>query len=369
MVKIFDLEREYNEIRDELLGAFDKVCRSGEFILGSRVRAFEEAFARYVGVHFAAGVGSGTDALKVGGLAIGLKPGDKVVTTPNTYIASVMALSVHGIVPVFCDIDPETHNMDPATLAEVLKREKGVKACIPVHLYGHPCEMDGILSVCSRYGVQVFEDACQAHGALYKGRKVGTFGSAAAFSFYPTKNLGAYGDAGAVVTADRAIYDEICKLRNYGQVEKHAHVIEGFNSRLDEIQAAVLSIKLARLDADNEKRRHLADIYRWDLEHAAPIVLPVEQVWARHVYHLFVIRTKEREALSSYLRAQGIGTLVHYPTPIHLQEAYRRLGYKKGAFPQAEEAAAEILTLPVYPTMTEQEVVAVSSAIKAFYAQ
>ncbi len=369
MVKIFDLEREYNEIKGPLFEAFDKVCKSGEFILGGQVKAFEEAFARYIGVHFAAGVGSGTDALRIGGLALGLKPGDKIVTTPNTYIASVMALSVHGIVPVFCDIDPETYNMDPAALEEVLKREKGVKVCIPVHLYGHACQMDEILSVCGRFGVKVFEDACQAHGALYKGRKVGTFGTAAAFSFYPTKNLGAYGDAGGIVTADRAVYDEVCRLRNYGQKEKHAHAIEGFNSRLDELQAAVLNVKLARLDEDNEKRRHLADIYRWDLENDAPIVLPIEQSWAHHVYHLFVIRTKKREALSGFLRSRGITTLIHYPTPIHQQEAYRRLGYKKGAFPQAEKAAEEILSLPLYPTLTDEEVVAVSSSIKAFYAQ
>jgi dTDP-4-amino-4,6-dideoxygalactose transaminase len=280
-----------------------------------------------------------------------------------------MGLSIHGVIPVFCDIDPDTFNMDPASLAEVLKREKGIKVCIPVHLYGQACQMDEILEVCSRHGVKVFEDACQAHGALYRGRKVGTFGSAAAFSFYPTKNLGAYGDGGAVVTADRSVFDEVCKLRIYGQVDKHVHVTEGFNSRLDELQAAILSHKLSRLDEDNEKRRHLADIYRWDLDNETPVKLPKEAPWARHVYHLFVIRTKEREALSAYLKSNNIGTLVHYPTPIHLQEVYQRLGYKKGAFPEAERAASEILSLPLYPTMKEEEVVAVTSAIKAYYAR
>lgn len=196
MVKIFDLQREYQELKGPLAEIFDRVCRNGEFITGKELAAFEDAFARYTGVHFAAGVGSGTDALRIGGLALGLKAGDKVVTTPNTYVATVMALSVHGIVPVFCDIDPETYTMDPHALEKVLKAESGVKVCIPVHLYGHPCQMDDIIDVCDRFGVTIFEDACQSHGALYKGRKVGTFGRAAAFSFYPTKNLGAYGDAG-----------------------------------------------------------------------------------------------------------------------------------------------------------------------------
>jgi len=370
MVKIFDLQREYDELKGPLAEVFDRVCRRGEFITGRELAAFEDAFALYTGVHFAAGMGSGTDALRIGGLALGLKAGDKVVTTPNTYIATVMALSVHGIVPVFCDIDPETYTMDPHALENVLKADSGVKACIPVHLYGHPCRMDDIIDVADRFGVTIFEDACQAHGALYKGRKVGTFGRAAAFSFYPTKNLGAYGDGGALVTADRGVYDAIRRLRSYGQEEKHLHVIEGFNSRLDELQAAILSVKLARLDAGNEKRRHLADIYRWDLEEEhTPVALPVEKPWARHVYHLYVIRTPDREALSQFLKSRGISTLVHYPTPIHLQQAYRHLGYKKGDFPVAEKAASEILSLPLYPTLSEEEAVSVSAAIKAFYAR
>jgi len=367
MVKIFDLEREYDANRESLLKIFDRVGRSGEFIMGKEVKAFEEAFAKYIGVHFAVGVGSGTDAIRLGGLALGLKPGDKIVTTPNTYISTAMGLSVHGVVPVFCDIDPDTFNMDPFSLKEVLKREKGVKVCIPVHLYGQSCEMDEILEVCERYGVKVFEDACQAHGALYKGRKIGTFGSAAAFSFYPTKNLGAYGDGGAVVSADRSIYDEVCKLRIYGQIDKHVHAVEGFNSRLDEVQAAILSHKLAFLDENNEKRRHLADIYRWDLDDETPVRLPKELPYAHHVYHLFVVRSSERDALASFLKSRKVGTLVHYPTPIHLQEVYQRLGYKKGAFPEAERAASEILSLPIYPTMKDEEAIAVTGAIKAYY--
>ncbi|MGD0231708.1 MAG: DegT/DnrJ/EryC1/StrS family aminotransferase [Syntrophorhabdales bacterium] len=369
MVKIFDLQREYEGLKGELAALFDRVCGSGEFILSREVAAFEEAFARYMGVHFAAGVGSGTDAIRIGGLALGLKTGDKIVTTPNTYVATVMALSIHGIVPVFCDIDPETFTMDARALKEVLRREKGVKVCIPVHLYGHPCNMDEIADVCGRFGVTIFEDACQAHGALYRGRKVGTFGVASAFSFYPTKNLGAYGDAGGIITAERAVYDAICALRNYGQKGKHLHHVDGFNSRLDELQAAILSLKLPRLDASNERRRHLATIYRLDLEDETPLVLPSEKPWAYHVYHLYVVRAPDREELSAHLLARGIGSLVHYPTPIHLQEAYNGLGYKRGAFPEAEKAASEILSLPLYPGLTDEEAVEVSSAIKAFYAR
>jgi dTDP-4-amino-4,6-dideoxygalactose transaminase len=369
MVKIFDLQREYEELKGPIAEAFDRVCRSGEFITGRELAAFEDAFARYLGIHFTVGVGSGTDALRIGGLALGLKPGDKVVTTPNTYVATTMALSVHGIIPVLCDIDPETYTMDPYALQEALKRTSGVKVCIPVHLYGHPCRMDEIMEVCDRFGVTIFEDACQSHGALYKGRKVGTFGLAAAFSFYPTKNLGAYGDGGAVATADRGVFEAVRRLRNYGQQEKHLHLVEGFNSRLDELQAAILSCKLARLDAGNERRRNLAKIYRLDLEDETPLGLPVEKPWGHHVYHLYVVRTSAREALSEFLKGRGIGSLIHYPVPIHLQEAYRGLGYKKGDFPAAERAASEVLSLPLYPTLTEQEVVSVCAAIKAFYSQ
>lgn len=300
MVKIFDLQREYEEMKESLIATFDKVCQGGEFIMGKEVAAFEEAFASYLGVRFSVGVASGTDALRVGGLALGLKRGDKIVTTPNTYVSTAMALSVHGIAPVLCDIDPETYNMDPHALEDVLKKTKGVKVCIPVHLYGHPCQMDEIMEVCDKYGVTIFEDACQAHGALYKGRKVGTFGLAAAFSFYPTKNLGCYGDGGAVATADHAVYNAVRRLHNYGQVEKHRHRTEGFNSRLDELQAAFLSLKLERLDAGNEKRRSLAKIYRLDLEDETPLTLPVEKPWAHHVYHLYVVRAQPGKLSRSF---------------------------------------------------------------------
>jgi dTDP-4-amino-4,6-dideoxygalactose transaminase len=366
IVKIFDLQREYESLREEFMRAFEQVHLGGEFILGQHVKRFEEAFANYLGVRYSLGVGSGTDAIRIGGLGCGLGKGDKLVTTPNTYIATTMALSIHGATPVLCDIDPETYNMDPERLEEVLAREQGVRLCIPVHLYGHAAPMDEILELCKRYEVSVFEDACQAHGALYKGKKVGTFGKAAAFSFYPTKNLGCQGDGGAIATSDEETYGNAHRLRNYGQTDKHVHVVEGFNSRLDELQAAILSFKLTRLDAWNEQRRKLAALYKRELQDT-PLVLPQEKPWAYHVYHLFVVRSKERDKLQEYLKTRGVSTLIHYPTPIHLQEVYRHLGHKQGDFPHAERAAAEILSLPMYPGLREDEVLYVCEAIKAFY--
>jgi dTDP-4-amino-4,6-dideoxygalactose transaminase len=367
-VPIFDLSREYVGMRQDLVRIFDEVAARGDFILGNAGRAFEADFARYLGTQFSAGVGSGTDAVRIGGLACGLVAGDKVVTTPNTYIATVMALSPHGIVPVLCDIESDTYSMDPGRLEEALGREKGVRLCIPVHLYGHPARMDEINTLCAAHGVAVFEDACQAHGALYKGRKVGTFGVAAAFSFYPTKNLGCLGDGGAVATNSRAVYDNVIALRNYGQKEKHAHETEGFNSRLDELQAAILSYKLAHLDESNQKRRALAEIYREGLKDT-PLVLPREEEWAYHVYHLYVVRSKERDELAAYLKECGVTTLVHYPTPIHLQGAYQSLGYRTGDFPVSEEASRQILSLPMYPGLRREEVNHVCASIKAFYSR
>jgi dTDP-4-amino-4,6-dideoxygalactose transaminase len=368
MVKIFNLEREYLDNREQLLDIFDRTCRRGEFVMGDEVRAFEADFAQYVGSAFSAGVGSGTDAIRIGGLACGLVAGDKVVTTPNTYVASVMALSPHGITPVLCDIEPETYTMDPGRLEEILKEEKGIKLCIPVHLYGHSARMDEIKTLCAAHGVSILEDACQAHGALYKGQKVGAIGLAAAFSFYPTKNLGCLGDGGGITTSNPEIYEKVAALRNYGQKTKHVHEIEGFNSRLDELQAAILRYKLTYLDESNRKRRTLAEIYREGLKDT-PLVLPKEQEWAYHVYHLYVVRSKERDELAAYLKEHGIITLIHYPTPIHLQGAYGRLGYGLGDFPVSEETSQQILSLPMYPGLLKEEVESVCASIKAFYSR
>jgi len=365
-VKIFNLEQDHREIKRELIRAFEEVLANGEFILGKEVSVLEEAFASYIGVKYAVGVGSGTDALRVGGLSLDIKTGDKFVTAPNSYVASAMALSMHGLTPCFCDIESETYNMNPEKLADLLKKEKGIKLCIPVHLYGQPCRLDEILDICRQYNVQVMEDACQSHGALYNGKKTGSFGDVAAFSFYPTKNLGCYGDGGIIVTDSEAIYKKAVMLRNYGQSDKHVHDIEGFNSRLDEVQAKLLSIKLRHLDNWNEKRRRNADIYRKGL-HGLPGILPDEAPWAYHVYHLFVIRSKERDDLRTYLNKCGVTTLIHYPTPIHLQNAYRSLGLGTGSFPVAESVAQEIISLPMYPSLTEDEIAYVCQCIRKFY--
>lgn len=365
-VGMFNLERDHKEIKPDLVRIFDEVLSGGAYIMGDETRAFEEAFAKYIGVGYAVGVGNGTDAIRIGGLACGLASGDRIITTPNTYIASVMALSVQGIRPVLCDIEPDTHNMDPEKLALILEKDREIRVCIPVHLYGHAARMDEIAGICKRYDVKILEDACQAHGAQYKDKKVGSLGDAAAFSFYPTKNLGCYGDGGIVVTDSEDIYRKASMLRNYGQTGKHIHAMEGFNSRLDEIQAAILRYKLELLDYWNVRRRHFAWLYRREL-HDLPITLPQEAPWAYHVYHLYVIRCTQRDELMRYLGECGITTLIHYPTPIHMQEAYRFLGYKAGDFPKAEEDASQVLSLPMYPSLKEDEVLYVASSIRKFY--
>jgi dTDP-4-amino-4,6-dideoxygalactose transaminase len=365
-VNIFNLQRDHQEIKPDLVRIFEDVISGGEFILGAHVRALEEAFASYIGVKYAVGVGNGTDAVRIAGIALGLTPADKIITVPHTYVATTMALSAQGIMPVFCDISAETFNMDPQSLDNALNAHKDVKVCIPVHLYGHATPMDEIADVCARHGVRVMEDACQAHGALYKGKKVGSLGDVAAFSFYPTKNLGCFGDGGIVVTDSEEIYRNALKLRTFGEEGKHAHVTEGFNSRLDSIQAALLMRKLPLLDGWNERRRELARLYKEELR-GVPVVLPEEAQWTRHVYHLFVIRSEKRDELRAYLADKGVTTLIHYPTAVHLQKVYSRLGYKAGSFPVAEKAIFEIITLPMYPSLQEEEVRYVAGVIKEFY--
>lgn len=367
IVKMFDLARVDTEIRRELIQITERILAAGEFILGKEVRAFEDAFANYIGTKYAVGVGSGTDAIKIAGLAYGLKNGDKVVTTPNTYIATAMSLSLHGIIPVFCDIEKKTYNMNPENLEYILKKDRGIKLCIPVHLYGHPSPVDEISEICRQHGVGILEDACQAHGSLYKGQKVGRFGDVSAFSFYPTKNLGCYGDGGILLTNSDSIYKNALMLRNHGQQGRHIHVVEGYNSRLDELQAAILQYKLTKLDSWNEKRREIASWYRRELKNSS-VIVPEEEPWGYHVYHLFVVRVKKRDELMKHLARKGVTTLIHYPTPIHLQEAYQSLGYAKGSFPNAETVATEIVSLPLYPSLTEEEVGYVCECIRGFYA-
>lgn len=365
-INIFDIERDHKTIKPSLIKTFENVLSGGEYILGREVKSFEEEFATYVGTKYAVGVASGTDAIKIGGLALGFKPGDKFVTTPNTYIATAMALSAHGLVPRFCDIEDDSYNMDPAALSDLLKKEDGIRLCVPVHLYGQPCRLDEIRDVCRKYGVMLMEDACQAHGSRYKGRNVGTMSDVAAFSFYPTKNLGCYGDGGMIVTDNENAYKQMLVLRAHGQTNHHVHDVQGFVSRLDELQAALVRIKLPFLDEWNIARRQKASLYDSGLKDL-PVKRPVEAAYAYHVYHLYVIAVEDRDALRTYLGEKGIVTLVHYPTPIHLQKVYGHLGYGPGSFPKAEKAARQIISLPLYPSLREEEIAYVCRTVSEFY--
>ena len=363
MIPFLELKSQYASIKEEIDAAIRNTINQGQFILGQNVEAFEEEFARYCGVKYCVGVSSGTSALFLGLVACGIGEGDEVITTTYTFIATALAISYTGAKPVFVDIDPETYNIDVSQIEE--KITSRTKAIIPVHLYGQPADMDPLTKLAQRYGLKVIEDACEAHGAEYRGRKTGSLGDCGCFSFYPTKNLGAYGDGGAVVTDDSKIAGKIASLRNYGQHERYYHDLIGFNARLDEIQAAILRVKLCHLDDWNERRRRNANSYNEMLKGAA-IVLPKEANYTKHVYYLYVIRAKNREDLQVHLSREGIMTLIHFPIPIHLQKAYESLQYRRGDFPVAEECADEVLSLPIYPEMKREWIERIANAILSF---
>jgi dTDP-4-amino-4,6-dideoxygalactose transaminase len=363
-VPFFDLRRQYEKLKAELDDAFRRVFEKGNFILGENVKSFEEEFANYSDAKFAVGVGSGTEALHLSLRACGVRPGDEVITVPNTAVPTISAISSSGARPVFVDITPDTYAINVEKIEE--KITERTKVIMPVHLYGYPAEMGHVLKLANDHNLKVIEDACQAHGAKYNGKNVGTIGNMGCFSFYPTKNLGAYGDGGMVVTNDEGLYKRLVMLRNYGEVKKFISKIEGFNSRLDEIQAAFLRVKLRYLDEWNNRRRDIAKLYRQLLKDS-DIQLPHEKEWAEHVYHLFVIRTNKRNALRHYLEERGIGTQIHYPIPVHQQDAYEKLGYRKGDLPVSEKNAEEILSIPIYPELTTGEVETVARCIKEFH--
>jgi dTDP-4-amino-4,6-dideoxygalactose transaminase len=340
--------------------AVDRVLTRGWFILGPELEAFERAFATASGVAHAVGVGTGTDAIALALRALGIGAGDEVITTPLSAAFSAIGIVLAGATPVFADVDPERLTIDPAAVAAAVTPRTA--AILPVHLYGQAADMPGLMAVAARHGLAVVEDACQAHLATCHGQPVGTFGAAAAFSFYPTKNLGAIGDAGAVTTSDAALADRVRRLRNGGQVNRYEHVEMGVNSRLDEIQAAVLTERLAALPASTTRRRALARRYRARLADA-PVVVPREAD-AGHVYHLFVIRTAQRADFMAHLDAHGIGTLVHYPIPIPRQAAFR--AFARADCPAADRAAAEVCSLPLHPGLTEAEVDTIADAIAAW---
>jgi dTDP-4-amino-4,6-dideoxygalactose transaminase len=359
-----DPRANYLAHKDEIDAAIARVLTSGRYILGQEVTTFEHEFADYIGVKFGIGVGSGTDALHLALRACGVGAGDEVITVSHTAVATTAAIELSGAKPVFVDIESDTFLIDPSEIEKAITPR--TKAILPVHLYGNVAEMEGILTVANRHGFHVIEDCAQSHGARYRERRSGAWGVVAAFSFYPTKNLGAFGDGGMVVTNDPGLATRVRSLREYGWHQRYVSETAGVNSRLDELQAAVLRVKLKYLDGLNEARRRKALIYTQRL-HGANIQCPAIRKLVDPVYHLYVIRTKERDSLRDFLGGQGIQTLIHYPVPVHLQNAYKQLGYGPGDLPVTEVCSGEILSLPLYPEMEESQIEEVAFQIENFF--
>jgi dTDP-4-amino-4,6-dideoxygalactose transaminase len=353
-VPFLDLKAHHARLVEKFDRAIREVIESSEFAGGPFVERFEEDFAAFCGSSHAIGVGNGTDALWLALLALGIGEGDEVITVPNTFIATAEAITYCKARPVFVDVDEHTFTLDPAALEKSLTAK--TKAVIPVHLFGQPADMDPILECAHAHGLFVIEDAAQAHGAEYKGRRAGTMGDAGCFSFYPGKNLGAFGEAGAVVTNDAELRNKIRVLRDHGQARKYHHTLAGWNCRMDGIQAAVLSIKLRQLEEANLLRREHALSYNQAFAGIEGIATPFEADYSRHVYHIYAVRLQERDRVRRHLEKMEIGCAVHYPIPIHLQEAYRNLGHRTGAFPIAENLAEEFLSLPMFPELTEAQI-------------
>lgn len=346
----------------ELLEAFREVTEASAFSGGPYVAQFESEFTTFCGTRYALGVGSGTDALWLSLLALGVGPGDEVITTPNNFMATAEAISLCGARPVFVDIDENTYTMDPALLEKAITLR--TQAIVPVHLFGQSADMDPILSIARRYGTPVVEDACHAAGAEYKGRRVGTLGVAGSFSFYPGMNLGAFGEAGAVVTDEQELRTKIQTLRDHGQIGRHVHSTIGWSARMDGIQAAILSVKLRHLDLANMARREHARLYSELLADEPRIALPVVAPHNRHVYHIYAVRVPDRQGVLERMVERGINCAVHYPVPIHLQRAYAFLGYRPGSFPVTERCAGELLSLPMYPGLSPEQIQLVAKSLK-----
>jgi dTDP-4-amino-4,6-dideoxygalactose transaminase len=359
-----DPRANYLAHKEEIDEAIARVLTSGRYILGQEVTTFEQEFAGYIGVKFGIGVGSGTDALQLALRACGVGAGDEVITVSHTAVATAAAIELSGAKPVFIDIESDTFLMDPSGIEKAVTPR--TKVILPVHLYGNVAEMERILGIANRYGLHVIEDCAQSHGARYKERRSGAWGTLATFSFYPTKNLGALGDGGMVVTNDSELATRVRSLREYGWQQRYVSETAGLNSRLDELQAAVLRVKLKYLDGSNEERSRRALLYTRRLQ-GADVRCPAVRKHVDSVYHLYVIRTKERDSLRDFLRGQGIQTLIHYPVPVHLQNAYKLLGCGPGDLPVTEEVSRQILSLPLYPEMPESEIEEVSSQIGNFF--
>jgi dTDP-4-amino-4,6-dideoxygalactose transaminase len=368
-VGFLELKEIHNRLKTEILGGIENALMNAQFIGGESVSGFETEFASFCGSPRCAGVNSGTDALRFALIAADIREGDTVVTVPNTFIATTEAISQADAKIAFVDVDDKTHQMDPNALENciknLMKKKVSIRAIIPVHLFGHTADMDPILEIAKKNNLIVIEDACQAHGAVYKGsRKAGSMGLAGCYSFYPGKNLGACGEGGAVVTSDEKIDKTVRMLRDHGQSQKYYHEIEGYNGRLDAIQAGILRIKLKYLDEWNEARRKNAKLYDKLFQGIEEVEVVPEPSWSTSVYHLYVIKIKNRDAIQKKLAEKGVGTALHYPVPLHLQNAYKHLGYKAGDFPITEKHAKEILSLPMFPELTEEQIVYVVGSIK-----
>jgi dTDP-4-amino-4,6-dideoxygalactose transaminase len=359
MIPLVDLKAQYRLIKPEVRGAIDDVLESGHFVLGPEVAQFEREFASFAGSPEAVGVNTGTSALHLALLALGIGPGDEVITTPFTFVATVAAIGYSGARPVFVDIDPVSYTIDPSLIEAAITPR--TRAIVPVHLYGQPADMGGVLDVARRHGLDVVEDACQAHGAEYLGLRAGSIGDVGCFSFYPGKNLGAYGEGGAVTTRNPELARRVRLLRDWGAEEKYNHVVKGYNYRLEELQAAVLRVKLRHLEAWTESRRALARRYRDLLGEA--FATPDEMPYARHVYHVYSVRVTDRQDVRRYLEESGVQTGVHYPVPVHLQPAWSDLDYRRGDFPVSEHAADEVLSLPLYPELADSAVTEVADRL------
>jgi dTDP-4-amino-4,6-dideoxygalactose transaminase len=361
-VPFLDLKAQYNTIKDEIAVALQQVLDNTAFAGGPFVAQFEKEFAAFCGTKHAVGVGNGTDALWMALLALGVGPGDEVITQPDTFIATAEAVSYCGATPVFVDVDEKTYNMDPAKLeAAITPKTKGI---IPVHLFGQMCDMDPILAIAAKRKLFALEDASQAHGANYKGKKAGSMGVAGCFSFYPGKNLGAYGEAGAVVTNDDALADRMKMLRDHGSAKKYYHSYVGFNCRMDGFQGAVLSVKLKYIETWNEARRQHARMYAQLLSGNGNLIAPTEAHYGKHVYHIYAIRVKNRDGLIAKLGEKEIGTNIHYPVPVHLQQAYSSMGLREGSFPVAERCASEFVSLPMFPELSAEQIAFVADEVK-----
>jgi len=348
-------------IREEVDAGFMKVFEKGDFILGEEAQTFEKSFAKYCDVDYGVGVNSGTDALYLALSALDIREGDEVVVPTHTFIATALCVSFAGAKAVFADIEPDTYNIDPKSFERVITPR--TRAIIPVHIYGQPADMDEITAIARKHGIKIVEDAAQAHGSRYKGKRAGSLGDVACFSFYPTKGLGACGDAGMIVTNDRAIYEKALMLRDYGRKGRYEHKIKGHNSRLDTIQAVVLNAKLKHLDAWNALRAKAAARYA-ELLKPFKVTTPITKSDRTHVFQTYAVRVANRDQVVERMKAKGVSVLIHYPIPLHLQEAYGELGHRKGDFPVAEKVAGEIMSLPMFPHMTAEQVEAVAAALK-----